>query len=342
MLVIGAGAIGGITAALMQGEVARVSVLEVNSEHAERLRDPGLLLDQLGELRRVRLEAFGSVDELHDRYDFGLIALKAPAIEAALSPLAGRDVVETFVALGNGLIHDRIGSIVGRDRLIVGTVEWGATNLGPGELRQTTRNPFVIGELDGPSRPRTDALARVLEPVAEVRVTDNIHGQLWSKLLVNSTLSGLGVVGGCTYAEVAANPVGREAIFQVWSEGYELGLAQGLELEPVLGVAADQLASGDHVVRSRALQTVIATAGATKASMLQDVERGLVTEVDVINGGVVARAAELGRSAPLNARIVSLVQQFERGERAPSPILFAEVLEDRLTAVNPSARHDRV
>jgi 2-dehydropantoate 2-reductase len=52
--------------------------------------------------------------------------------------------------------------------------------------------------------------------------------------------------------------------------------------------------------------------------MLQDVERGALTEVDVINGAVVERAATHGLPAPFNARVVELVHQFERGERAPS------------------------
>lgn len=326
VLVIGAGAIGGITAAAMQGEVRRVTVLDADAAHVARLRDPGLELDRLGEQRTVRLDARTAIDELDGHYDYGLIALKAPAIETALTPLAAHGLVETFVTLGNGLIHDRVASIVGGERLIVGTVEWGATNLGPGRLRQTTRNPFVIGEPDGAQRPRTARLAAALRPVAEVHVTDNIAGQLWSKLLVNSTLSGLGVVTGCTYAGVAASPLGAEAIHCLWREGHELGVAQGLALEPVLGVRADELAGDDCRAFHRALDTVMTAAGETKASMLQDVERRRTTEVDVINGGVVTRARELGRSAPYNARVVEIVHRFERGEAEPSPQLLAEVL----------------
>ena len=326
MLVVGAGAIGGVTAALMQGGVRQVVVLDSSREHVERLRDPGLLLDRLGELSRVVLDARTSVAELDGHFDFALITLKAPALEAALPPLAARELVDTFVALGNGLVHDRIAAIVGRQRLVVGTVEMGATNLGPGHLRQTTDNPFVIGELDGAPRDRTHRLARILEPVAGVHLTDNIAGQLWSKLLVNTSLSGLGVVGGCTYGEVAADPGGREALFRLWSEGHELGLAQGLRLEPVLGIDAAALASPDPVVRDAALETTIAAAGATKASMLQDVERGLPTEVDVINGSVVARAVELGAEAPCNAAVVALVHRYERGEASPDRGNFAEVV----------------
>ena len=58
-------------------------------------------------------------------------------------------------------------------------------------------------------------------------------------------------------------------------------------------------------------------AGATKASMLQDVERGEKTEVDVINGGLVERGREYGVETPLNVRIVELMHATERGERGP-------------------------
>ena len=323
----------------MQASVRHVVVLDANREHVERLRDPGLQLDRLGELSEVRIDARTDIDEVDERFDFALITLKATALEVALPPIKERELVETYVALGNGLVHDRIAAIVGRERLIVGTVEMGATNLGPGRLRQTTDNPFVIGELDGPPKARTRELARILGPVAGVHLTDNIAGQLWSKLLVNTSLSGLGVVGGCTYAEVASDPDGHEAIFRLWSEGYGIGMAQKLTLEPVLGIEAAALASPNLEVRERALETVVGTAGATKASMLQDVERGLPTEVDVINGAIVSRATELGASAPCNAAVVALVHQYERGEGQPSPSHFAEIVAagDSAAAINESA-----
>ena len=59
--------------------------------------------------------------------------------------------------------------------------------------------------------------------------------------------------------------------------------------------------------------------------MLQDVERGLRTEVDVINGAVVERARELGLEAPANAQVVELVHAYERGELSPSPEHFRRV-----------------
>jgi 2-dehydropantoate 2-reductase len=325
ILILGAGAIGGITAALMQGSVRRVVVVGSGREHIDLVRDPGLRLDRLGEVRHVPLEAYGPCEDIAGEFDFCLIAVKAPALESALEPVVRRGAVETFVSLGNGLVHERIAAIVGGDRLIVATVEWGATNLGPGHVRQTSENPIVLGELDGTIRSRTRRLARALAAVAEVKVTTNIAGQLWSKLVLNSALSGLSVIGGCNCAEVVSDPHGGLALRQLWSEGYWLGIRQGLTLEPILGMDPAELASEDPAVFGPALQRVVDESGPTRASMLQDIERGRLTEVDVINGAVVARARALGRDAPRNRRVLALVHGFERGEIRPSRHLFAEI-----------------
>jgi 2-dehydropantoate 2-reductase len=328
ILVVGAGAIGGVTAAKMQGGVRSVSVLDANKEHVERMRDPGLLLDELGEERYVPIDAHADPSGLEGPFDFALVTLKAPHLEAALGPLVERNLARTFVSLGNGLVQDRIATIVGDENLVVGTVEWGATNLGAGHLAQTTRAPFVIGEPDGEPKDRTRLLAEALETVAEVRITRNISGQVWSKLLVNSAFSGLGAVSGLLYREIVADPSGREAALAVWREGYDVGVAQEIMLDEVLGVPADSLVVRRPEDRQRAdeaLDVAMGYAGATKASMLQDLERGAKTEVDVINGGVVERGREYGVETPLNARIVELMHAMERGERRPERDVFEEL-----------------
>ena len=330
ILVVGAGAIGGVTAAKMEGEVRRVAVLDANQEHVERMRDPGLLLDDLGEERTVRLEAHADPAEPNGPFDFALVTVKAPHLEAALGPLAERGLAETFVSLGNGLVQERIAKIVGEESLIVGTLEWGANNLGPGRLAQTTRSPFVIGELDGNARERTRLLADALGTVAEVRLTPNIRGQVWSKLLLNSTFSGLGAVSGLLYGEVVGDPNGKEAALALWREGYDVGQAQGLELEGVFGVEPGALVVRDSRDRGRAekaLDVAMGYGAAVKASMLQDLERGLKTEVDVINGGVTEKGREYGVETPLNARVVELMHAMERDERRPGRDVLRELRE---------------
>jgi 2-dehydropantoate 2-reductase len=328
VLVVGGGAIGGVTAAKMMGRVRKVAVLDANPEHVRMMRNPGLLLDDVGTEWRVKIEAYTDPTDIHDRFDFALLTLKAPYLKTAIEGVCESRLAETFVSLGNGLVQELIAQFVGEDNLIIGTVEWGATNLGPGHLAKTTDAPFVIGEPEGRARERTRLLAEALGTVAEVHLTDNIQGQVWSKLLVNSTFSGLGVVSGLLYRDVVEDPAGREVALALWREGYDVGNAQGLEMERYVNVPVSDL-----VVRSqkdvdrveKVLSSVMAKVGATKASMLQDLERGLPTEVDVINGAVAAKGRALGIETPLNSHIVGLVHDMEQGRRQPSPEVFAEL-----------------
>lgn len=302
VLVVGGGAIGGVTAAKLTGELRRVVVLDASEEHVARLND-GLRLDVLGDERTVKVEAVTEPPE--EAFDFVLVTLKA-AHHDAVKPLKG-----TFVSLGNGLIQDRLEEIVGKGNLISGIVEWGATNKGPGHLAQTTDGPYVIGPRDE----RTERLAEVLSPAGEVRIEDDIRSMIWAKLLVNSVFSGLGAVCGQTYAEVVANPAGRDVALRMWREGYEVGRAQGLRPGKVLGVEAAALADGDTGALAKAMEGH----GATYASMLQDLERGALTEVDVIDGAVVEKGREQGIPTPLHERVTRLIHAAERGERRPSP-----------------------
>jgi 2-dehydropantoate 2-reductase len=322
VLVVGGGAIGGVTAAKMAGEVRRVVVLDADERHVARLRDPGLIFEEAGVEHTVALEAVGSAAELDGRFDLALIAVKSPHHRAALEPLAATGRIDAFVSLGNGLIQDRIAELVGGDRLLSCIVEWGGTNLGPGRVVRDTIAPMVVGELDGSERERTRLLARCLEPVAEVRVTRNLRGQIWSKLLVNSAFTGLSAISGLRYGGVAAHPDGRTAVYEIWAEGVAVAEAEGLALDTVLGVEPHELADRDDA----ALERMMAIAGNTKPSMLQDLEQGRATEVDVVNGGVARRGRAHAIATPFNDRVVELVHAMERGERSPAPQELTELV----------------
>ena len=248
--------------------------------------------------------------------------MKSPFHRAALEPLAATGKVEAFVSLGNGLIQDRMAEIVGADRLFSCIVEWGGTNLGPGRVVRDTIAPMVVGELDGSERERTRLLARCLEAVGDVRVTRNLRGQIWSKLLVNSTFTGLSAVSGLRYGEVAEHPDGRDAAYAIWAEGAAIGEAEGLALETVFDVEPQALVDRDDAALARMMEV----AGNTKPSMLQDLEQGRATEVDVVNGGVAQRGREHEIATPFNDRVVELVHAMERGERSPAAEELTELV----------------
>ena len=52
--------------------------------------------------------------------------------------------------------------------------------------------------------------------------------------------------------------------------------------------------------------------------MLQDIEKGKLTEVDAINGAVSAYGRKVGVPTPINDRVVELIHRIERGEIKPS------------------------
>ena len=322
VLIVGAGAIGGVTAARLTRAGCDVTVLDAHVEHARLMSDPGLLFDELGVESRVVVSAVSSADALVGPFDFALVFLKAPYIEVALTPLLERGLVEHYVSFGNGLVQQRVLEVVGPERFMVGIVEWGATNLGPGHVRQTTVAPFVVGESDGTVTDRLERLARVLEHAGDVKVSTDVYGQVWAKLLLNSTFSGLGAVSGMVYADVMREPHGHELAFALWTEGHGVATGLGVALDDVAGVHADRLVvrdESDVPGAEEALAELMARLGPTKASMLQDLERGAVTEVDVINGGVVLEASRLGLAAPLNQGVVDLVHACEAGTRSPGP-----------------------
>ena len=106
ILVIGAGAIGGVTAAKMKGGVRRVTVLDSDEEHVARMRDPGLLLDDLGEEAGPFLRvAFRFPD--HERRPRGLCQMAGSKVR---SPPLHRPHDEVLVSddRGYAVLHEPV------------------------------------------------------------------------------------------------------------------------------------------------------------------------------------------------------------------------------------------
>lgn len=321
ILVLGAGALGGVIAGKLTAAGLTITALETNPAHAEVCRAPGITVDLPdGSVLVTPIDIVASVNDLTGHYDYGLITLKAPNVRVAVAPVVEVGAVSTFVSLGNGLIQEVIADLVG-DRLLVGTVSWGATFLGAGHVRQTTIAPFAIGDPHGQLGIELERVLPVLAHVAPAHGTTNIDGQIWSKLLLNSSLSGLGTVAGALYRDVVASPVGRKLVIDTWSEGAAVAAAAGVHLDSVAGIEAGDLVvrgEDDYDRAGQVLNRLMESLGATKASMLQDLERGIETEVDVINGAVAREGRRLGVPTPFNDLIVEMIRHCQTGQLRPS------------------------
>ena len=321
VLVVGAGAIGGITAAKLAADVV---VLDANAEHVAAINDPGLVIN---DEPPVRMNAVSSVEQLDGEFDFALIGVKAPLHDAAIPPLVARGGIGAFVTLGNGLIQDRIEAMVGKGNLLACLVEWGATNAGPGHVIRDSQGGYALGELDGTITDRAHALAEALQPIGPARVTDNVRGMIWTKLLVNSTFTGLSAISGLRYGGVAEQ--GRDAVFALWNEGLKLADAQGLVLDPIHDLDPRRLDDA-------ALTHYMEHSGNVKPSMLQDLEAGRPTEVDVVNGGVASKGREYDIPTPCNDTVLEVVHAIERGERSIDPANLRYVSDAQITSATDS------
>jgi 2-dehydropantoate 2-reductase len=333
VLVVGGGAIGSVIAAHIRDRVAEVVVLDADAGLVRRVRSRGLVVEHAGGRRAVRVTALADPAELRGRFDFALLTVKATAIDAALAPLVDADVADIYVSLGNGLVQDDVVAIAGCGRVVAGVVEWGATNLAPGHVARTTDGPFTLGR-EGTTTPQLERLADVLEHVAPVVLTSQVTAAVWGKLLANSTFSGMGAISGLAADELAAHDDGLVLVRALWREGYRVARAAGVEPVSVAGVDPRHVAAHDPAVSAPAAARMLRRLGTSRSSMLQDLERGRRTEVDVINGGVVRTAERLGLRTPLNAAIVNRVHEIERAQALPSP---AE-LDALRAAVEPLTR----
>jgi 2-dehydropantoate 2-reductase len=105
----------------------------------------------------------------------------------------------------------------------------------------------------------------------------------------------------------------------------KVGIAQGYRLETIYKFQPEEwLAAmeGDESVRDRIDESLLAAAGKRSAdlrpSMGQDIVKGRRTEIDYINGLVVARGRELGIPTPANEGLTEAVKRVERGDSAPA------------------------
>ncbi|HWP35201.1 MAG TPA: ketopantoate reductase family protein, partial [Thermodesulfobacteriota bacterium] len=287
----------------------------------------GLRLEGVRGRATVPVRAVARVDEVPGAPAVVLLAVKAGSTEAACRELLPRLAADSVVvSLQNGLCAERVAAIVGRVRTVGGVVGWGASFVEPGRVVQTSRGHFTLGEFDGRLTPRLAALARLLAAVEPVRLTTNITGALWTKLVINAATSTLGAVTGLTLGEMLARPRLRRLAQRLVAESLRVAEAAGIRLVPFGGwldlrwiawregpslVARLHNLRGDLLLRLagrryRRLRSV----------MLQDLERGRPTEVDEFNGVLVARGAAHGVPTPINAALVALVHAIERGERA--------------------------
>jgi 2-dehydropantoate 2-reductase len=317
ILVVGAGAVGGTVAARLQRSGAEPAVFDSNEEHVQLLRDPGLIVDGRDDGTPVPLDA--STALVSSTPDLILLAVRSMSTVAALGSIGSLVGEHTdVVSLQNGLNEDRISAVVGPDRTIGCTVGFGATWISPGHLTLDATGGLVIGRLDGSTDDRLEAARRALDLAFPTKISDNVIGALWAKMLVNS-MTVMGALAGMLTGELLATPQRRGFVADVVAEGVRVAKASGVSLLPIFGAVGPDVVDTDPYQQTmdRVLVAFAERFGAIRSVTLRDFELGRATEIDAVTGEIVRRGNDLGVPTPLNATIYTMLKEIEAGKRAP-------------------------
>ena len=154
-----------------------------------------------------------------------------------------------------------------------------------------------------------------------VDVEENFIGTRWSKLLINAAFSGMGAVLGCTFGEAAGPKESRRIVQAIIKECIDVCRVGGIRIEPVQGKDIVKLLDYKGRIKKAISFFIIPIAikkhAKLKASMLQDLEKGKLTEVDSINGAVSAYGRKVGCPTPMNDRVVEIIHNSEQGKMKP-------------------------
>ena len=147
-------------------------------------------------------------------------------------------------------------------------------------------------------------------------MADDIVGAQWTKLLVNQ-VNALPAVTGLSVQEVVAHDGLRAVLTRGMRETATVARAKGLHLARIGAVGPDEVAlllSDDPAAGEAVPRALAARMGdvPNPASTLQSIRRGRATEVDALNGVVVAAGADVGVATRVNALMVELVHEVER------------------------------
>jgi 2-dehydropantoate 2-reductase len=304
--VLGAGALGCAMGGVLTEAGNEVWLVNRGRAHVDAMRTNGLTLRDAAVDRVVPVRATTNYQEIAiatGTVDLIIVLVKsfhtAEAIHAA-RPIIGPDTV--VMSLQNGLGHEEVlAAAVGRQRVLAGKTYAGGVMLSPGHVIVGTRGKEThIGELDGAITPRVTRIADTFNQAGLVTtVSTNIMSVMWEKLLVNVATGALSGVTGLPYGEL-----------------YQVTEVEACAIAAVAEAMAVAKASGIPLTTTEPRQPWVKAAVGLpfefKASMLQSLEKGSATEIDYVNGAVVAQGLKVGVPTPVNQALVACLKGIER------------------------------
>ncbi len=299
--VIGAGSLGSAIGGTLAADGNDIVLVTRNRAHVDAITAGGLVLNDGETQRTVAVTASTGYDDVAP-VDLAIVLVKAldtgPAIEAA-RPILRSDT--TVLTLQNGVgCEETIATAIGRQRVVAGRTFVGGRITAPGVVefgvagRRTT-----IGELDGLITPRIRAIASMFERAGmSVDISTDIEVTMWEKLFVNVATGAWSALTGLPYGELSIHPEVESMAIATVAEAIAVAKALGINI----------VTTDPELPWRRAWEGL---PYGFKASMLQSIEKGSPTEVDVMHGAVCRGGRQAGIPTPINDTLLAAVKGLE-------------------------------
>lgn len=321
--IYGAGSLGTILGAFISKAGINIELINHNKAHVEALQTMGAQIT--GTVKFTQKVTAYTPNEMSGLYDIIFLMTKQQhnkdVVQLLKNYLTSDGVLVTFQ---NGLPEILIAEILGEEHVLGCTVAWGATLQAPGICELTSAPDalsFSLGAISGNRSKHFNKVKELLELMGKVEVEENFIGTRWSKLLINAAFSGMSAVLGCTFGEAARPKESRKIIQALIKECIDVCKMGDIHIEPVQGKDIVKLLDYNNTIKRAFSFFIIPIAirkhAKLKASMLQDLEKGKLTEVDAINGIVSQYGRKVGCPTPMNDRVVDVIHKIEQGELKP-------------------------
>lgn len=338
--IVGAGSIGTIVGAYLADGGMNVELIDAYQEHVNTLNQTGAKVIGTTQFQS-KVKAI-TPEQKSGTYDLVLLLTKQLDNDSVLKQLLPHLHEDSMIcSLQNGIPEDNVASIVGVDRVIAGSVEFGATFMEPGVSSLSTaysqfkQYAFQIGELNGAYTERIKRVKDVLELVGGTHISDNLIGTKWSKLLINCAFSGLSAALNNTYGDILDHDVSIQSAVYIANETIKAGHAHNVSFATLHGFDMSSLElkrKEDIPERIQTLRKLIEPSRLLKASMLQDLEKKRKTEINYINGIVSIKAKEVGIATPFNDLVVELIEAAEKQLAIPNKDINISAFEQLIEA----------
>ena len=294
--VVGAGAVGGYFGGMLARAGAPV-VMIGRAPFVEAARKNGLLLDTLQFKETVRVEASAELAAARNA-DIVLFCVKTTDTESTARELAPLLLPSaTVVSLQNGVDNAEKIRAAGIDALSA-VVYVAASVPESAHIKHVGRGDLVVGPRDA----RTEKFAALFEKAGvPCRISDNIDGELWTKLIWNCALNAISALGRAKYGQIAASADALKIVETVVNEVLAVANAAHIQLP---GVETPQAGLAGALKIATQMSGAISSTG-------QDLMRGKRTEIDSLNGYISRRGAELAVPTPVNHALYTLVKLAE-------------------------------